>query len=109
MIATWIASTQKVDHSPKDRYVSFMMSPEQCRAARAWLGWSQQELAQRSRVGLSTVKDFERGDRKPMVNNLEAMRRAIEDGGMVLVVGSDGEPIGIARKPEGEEGEAVRN
>jgi ribosome-binding protein aMBF1 (putative translation factor) len=71
-----------------------MMSPEQCRAARAWLGWSQQELAQRARVGVSTVKDFERGDRKPMVNNLEAMRRAIEAAGVVLIE-EDGRSVGI--------------
>jgi ribosome-binding protein aMBF1 (putative translation factor) len=71
-----------------------MMSPEQCRAARAWLGWSQQELAQRARVGLSTVKDFERGDRKPIVNNLEAMRRAIETAGISLIE-ENGKAIGI--------------
>jgi transcriptional regulator with XRE-family HTH domain len=71
------------------------MSPEQCRAARAWLGWSQQELARRSHVGLSTVKDFERGDRRPMANNLDAMRRAIEASGVNLVFGEDGQSIGI--------------
>jgi ribosome-binding protein aMBF1 (putative translation factor) len=71
-----------------------MMSPEQCRAARAWLGWSQQELAQRARVGLSTVKDFERGDRKPMVNNLDAMRRAIETAGIALIE-ENGTAVGI--------------
>jgi DNA-binding transcriptional regulator YiaG len=74
-----------------------MMSPEQCRAARAWLSWSQKELAQRAHVGLSTVKDFERGDRKPMVNNLEAMRRAIEEAGIRLVFDEGGTaPVGIA-------------
>jgi hypothetical protein len=41
-----------------------------------------------------TVKDFERGDRKPMVNNLEAMRRAIEAAGVVLIE-EDGRSIGI--------------
>jgi ribosome-binding protein aMBF1 (putative translation factor) len=71
-----------------------MMSPEQCRAARAWLGWSQQKLAERAHVGLSTVKDFERGDRKPMLNNLEAMRRAIEIAGIVLIE-ETGSPVGI--------------
>jgi ribosome-binding protein aMBF1 (putative translation factor) len=75
-----------------------MMSPEQCRAARAWLGWSQQELAQKARVGLSTVKDFERGDRKPMVNNLEAMRCAIETAGIVLIE-EGGSPVGIRVEP----------
>ena len=89
-----MASIQKVDRSLKIAIYCGMMSPEQCRAARAWLGWSQQELAQRARVGLSTVKDFERGDRKPMVNNLDAMRRAIEAAGVVLIE-EDGRPVGI--------------
>lgn len=42
------------------------------RAARGWLGWSQQELAKRASVGLTTVKDFENGSRKPIANNLNA-------------------------------------
>lgn len=58
------------------------MSPEQCRAARAWLAWSQAELATRANVGLSTVKDYERGERKPITNNLEAMQRALERAGI---------------------------
>jgi transcriptional regulator with XRE-family HTH domain len=58
------------------------MSPEQCRAARAWLNWTQQELAQRAGVGLSTVRDFETGERTPIPNNLAAIRRAIELAGI---------------------------
>jgi ribosome-binding protein aMBF1 (putative translation factor) len=71
-----------------------MISPEQCRAARGWLGWSQQELAQRARVGLSTVKDFERGDRKPIANNLAAMQSAIEAAG-IEIMEAGGMAIGI--------------
>lgn len=58
------------------------MSPEQCRAARSWLGWSQDELRKRASVGLSTVKDFEGGARKPIANNLNAIQKALEDGGI---------------------------
>ena len=72
-----------------------LMSPEQCRAARAWLGWSQQELARRARVGLSTVKDYERGDRRPTTNHLIAMREAIEEAGIRLTFRNDGIPAGI--------------
>jgi DNA-binding XRE family transcriptional regulator len=71
-----------------------IISPEQCRAARGWLGWSQQELALRARVGRSTVKSFERGDRQPMVNNLVAMARVFEEAGIRQIF-SDGIPIGI--------------
>jgi hypothetical protein len=49
----------------------------------------------RDHVGLLTVKDFEPGDRRPMANNLDAMRRAIEASGVNLVFGEDGQSIGI--------------
>lgn len=58
------------------------MSPEQCRAARNWLAWTQAELADRANVGLSTVKDYEGGKRTPIANNLEAMQKALEAGGI---------------------------
>jgi transcriptional regulator with XRE-family HTH domain len=72
------------------------MSPEQSRAARGWLGWSQTELAKRASVSLSTVRDFETGVRTPIANNLDAMRRAIERAGLQLVFRADGAAIGIA-------------
>jgi transcriptional regulator with XRE-family HTH domain len=75
-----------------------MMSPEQCRAARAWLGWTQQELARRARVGLSTVKDFEKGDRKPIVATADAMQRAIETAGIRLLFDQADAAIGIATR-----------
>jgi transcriptional regulator with XRE-family HTH domain len=71
-----------------------MISSEQCRAARAWLGWSQQELARRAHVGLSTIKDFERGDRKPIANNLNAIQSAIEAEGITFI-DENGVAIGL--------------
>ena len=70
------------------------MSPEQCRAARNWLAWTQAELAERANVGLSTVKDYEGGKRTPIANNLEAMQRALEKAGMKFTVNSVSGPIG---------------
>jgi DNA-binding transcriptional regulator YiaG len=71
------------------------MTPEQSRASRGWLGWSQQELADRAHVGLSTVRDFEAGRRQPIGNNLDAMRRAIEMAGIELMFEENGAPTGI--------------
>jgi transcriptional regulator with XRE-family HTH domain len=75
------------------------MSPEQCRAARAWLNWSQDDLARKAQVSNSTVRDFEAGRRLPITNNLSAMRRALEDAGVRLVFGDDGAATGIAAQP----------
>jgi DNA-binding transcriptional regulator YiaG len=70
------------------------MSPEQSRAARGWLDWSQAELAAKASVSLSTVRDFEKGRRVPIANNLTAMRVALEAVGIVFV--DDGGTSGIA-------------
>ena len=62
-----------------------ILTPAQCRAARALLGWSQQELARKASVATSTVADFERGHRSPVANNLEALKTALEAGGIRLL------------------------
>lgn len=74
------------------------MSPEQCRSARAWLGWSQQELAKRADVSLSTVHEYEIGRRTPTPNNASALQRAIESGGIRLLFDDAGVAAGIARR-----------
>jgi ribosome-binding protein aMBF1 (putative translation factor) len=71
------------------------MSPEQSRAARGWLGWSQEELAKRANVSLSTVRDHEKGRHVPIAATLAAMRRAIEDAGVRLAFSEEGKPVGI--------------
>jgi DNA-binding XRE family transcriptional regulator len=66
------------------------MTPEQCRAARAWLAWSQSALAKAAKVGLSTVKDFEAGKREPIANNRTAIRIALEQEGIGFPFALDG-------------------
>ncbi len=66
-----------------------MLSPEQSRAARGWLDWSQEDLAKKAGMSLSTVRDFEKGRRTPIPNNLNALRLALEGAGVRLLF--DGE------------------
>ncbi len=72
-----------------------MLAPEQSRAARAWLDWSQEDLAQRANVSLSTVRDFEKGRRVPIKNNMDAIERALSSAGVGLLFGEGGEAAGI--------------
>lgn len=82
----------------------------QVRAARALLGWNQQELANRAKVAPSTVADFERGKRTPVSNNLDAIRAVLESNGVAFrsggaVVG----PQPSANQPQlSREGKPVR-
>jgi transcriptional regulator with XRE-family HTH domain len=73
------------------------MIPEQCRAARGWLGWSQLELARQANVSLRAIAAFERGEQTPRPNNLIAIRRAIEAGGVRLLFDKNGAAAGIFR------------
>jgi transcriptional regulator with XRE-family HTH domain len=58
---------------------------EQCRGARAMLGWSQSELATAAAVSRQTVADFERGARIPIVNNIASIKRALEAAGIEFI------------------------
>ena len=77
-----------------------IMAPEQSRAVCAWLGWSQEELARRSKVSVNTVRNFERGQKSLHSNSVAAMRQAIEAAGIQLLFESSGTgTVFVARMP----------
>lgn len=61
------------------------MTPAQCRAARAYLQISQDELAKAASVSVSTVRDFEVGKRTPIAATLAAMQKTLESLGTRFV------------------------
>ena len=72
------------------------IQPQQLRAARAWLGWSQEQAALNAGVSVSTIRDFEAGRRTPVKNNLAAIRRAVADAGVIPMFSTGGDvAIGI--------------
>ena len=85
-------STKMVDES-REFCNCMVMSPEQVRAARNWLLWTQAELAEKAKVGLSTIKDFESGKRAPIANNVLAIKAALEGGGIKFTAETVGGPI----------------
>jgi transcriptional regulator with XRE-family HTH domain len=75
------------------------MTPEQCRAGRALLDWSQEDLAQRSQVAARTVRYFEKGERELIPGNIAALRRAFENAGVVFIDQNGGGPGVRLAKP----------
>jgi transcriptional regulator with XRE-family HTH domain len=69
-----------------------MVTPEQCRAARGLLGWSQQALAERAGVGIVTVHQLEAGLSQPRRATLEVIQRALEAAGVELIEENGGGP-----------------
>jgi transcriptional regulator with XRE-family HTH domain len=63
------------------------ISPQQSRAARGLLDWSQTELGVRANLSESTIRDFEKGRRVPAINNLTAIRAALEAAGVEFTNG----------------------
>ncbi len=64
-----------------------MITVAQLRAARALIGWSQPELAERSGVGIATVRRMEgaRGLPKTTAENVWKVQQALEDAGVVFI------------------------
>jgi transcriptional regulator with XRE-family HTH domain len=61
------------------------LSPAQCRAARALIEWSRQDLAQHAGVAVRTIADFEAARRTPIRATLAAMRSSFEAAGVIFV------------------------
>ena len=66
------------------------MTPAQCRAARALIDWTQDDLARSASVGVVTIRQFERGATQPRRAILAALRRALEEAGVKFVTGKGG-------------------
>lgn len=73
-----------------------MVSSRQIRAARALLGWSQQDLADKAVLSLNAVKRLENGQVDPRLSTVLAVRKALEGAGVEFLF------------PGREKGEGVR-
>jgi transcriptional regulator with XRE-family HTH domain len=69
-----------------------MLDPEQCRAARGLLGWTQEELARHANVGVVTVHQLEADLSQPRRATLEVIRRAFESAGVEFIDENGGGP-----------------
>ena len=83
------------------------ISPEQIRAARGLVDWSQARLADESKVSLRTVAGIEGASRgKPTDANVRALKVALEGAGIVFLDSGEVQglaiEIGVARRAKGK-------
>jgi DNA-binding transcriptional regulator YiaG len=83
----WYTGAQSVSTANVD-----LMTPSQCRSARALLDMTQPELARAAHLGLSTVVDFERMRREVSGEAIAALRRALERKGIIFIDENDAGP-----------------
>ena len=77
-----------------------MISGAQIRAARALLGWTAKDLAQKAKVGVSTIQRIENAEGTPNVHapNLAAIQSALEAAGIEFTNG-DAPGLRMRSKP----------
>ncbi len=56
-----------------------------CRSARALIGWTIEQLAEASGVGVSTIISFEAGQRVPIRSNQVALERTFVEAGVIFL------------------------
>lgn len=93
----------EIDENSFHRYIWLMLTADQCRAARAWLNWSQADLSERAGVSLSTLRDFEGSKRTPIKNNAASIQRAFESEGVEFIFTDNGEAVGISVAASGQD------
>jgi len=74
------------------KIIDYLMTPAQCRAARALLGITQSQLARAAKLGLSTVVDFEKERRLVSDEAINAIQDALQRSGIEFI---DGNGTGI--------------
>jgi predicted transcriptional regulator len=68
------------------------LTPEQCRAARALLAWSQYDLETKAKVAQKTIALFELGKRAPRDRTTDKLRAALEKAGVEFIEENGGGP-----------------
>ena len=74
-----------------------MRSAEQLRAARALLDWNQDQLAEKSGVGVATIRRLEgqRGNLRTYSDTLWRLQTALEQAGIIFIPEAEGLGAGV--------------
>lgn len=72
-----------------------MITGVQIRAARALLGWTQQQLADASIISGTALKQLENGSTNPKMSTVTAVKKTLEDAGVEFISASAGKGEGV--------------
>ena len=62
--------------------MNIIINYKQCKAARALLDWSQEDLSKRAEVAKATIGDFERGARNLRIETMQKVVTVLENEGI---------------------------
>jgi transcriptional regulator with XRE-family HTH domain len=77
-----------------------LITPAQCRGARALLEMTQPELAGLAELGLSTIVDFEKSRRHVSAEAIRSIRKALLKAGVDFIDENGGGPGVRLRRPQ---------
>lgn len=77
-----------------------MITPEQCRAARALLNWTQADLAERVSISAVSIRAFEKGG-EMRESNRKLIRLTLEQAGVAFIAENGGGAGVRLAKPKG--------
>lgn len=69
------------------------ITSNQCRAARELLGWTQGDLQRKSKLGIETIGNFERGIGNQTSRTLDDIKRAFEGAGIEFIDDQKGKGV----------------
>ena len=76
------------------------MTPSLARAARAILNWSMADLAARANVAVTTVRDYENGEKQPRRLTQMAFAKVFHEEGIEFLGGEGVVPGLLVHRPE---------
>ena len=78
--------------------MNIIINYKQCKAARALLDWSQEDLSQKAEVAKATIGDFERGARNLRIETMQKVVAVLENEGIRFE--SEGDRILVELNPK---------
>ena len=81
--------------------MNFMVTGRQIQAARALLGWSQEELAEKAKIARNTLYNLESGIVDPRTSTVEAVRHTLERAGIEFLMDARSEGVRLIKPRPG--------